>query len=162
MAHSSPTEAATPGMGDLLDHAPHARESFPTSRHRSQAGCRSTGPRPRCESGRVYRGGTGEAPTCGRVVGSFAGESGKTSTQLPNRIAFQGTNNVNNTMIPCPKCRQPGILYSERSIRARIGSKHIAHVLHAWTPENRRMCMLTRSEWERIRKQVPQAEARPQ
>jgi hypothetical protein len=40
---------------------------------------------------------------------------------------------VNHTIIPCPKCRQPGILYSERSIQALIASKHIAHVLHGAT-----------------------------
>ena len=57
---------------------------------------------------------------------------------------------MNNLIIPCPKCRQPGILYSERSIPALIGSKHIAHVLHAEAGENRRICMLTRSELERI------------
>jgi len=58
---------------------------------------------------------------------------------------------VNEIRIPCPKCRVPGILYWERSINARIGgSKHIAHVLHASMPENRRMCLRTRSELKRM------------
>jgi len=58
---------------------------------------------------------------------------------------------VNEILIPCPKCRVPGILYSESSIDARIGgSKHIAHVLYAPMQENRRMCLRTRSEFKRI------------
>ena len=43
-----------------------------------------------------------------------------------------------------------GILYAERSIPALIASKHIAHVLHQPSGENRRICMLTRSELQRI------------
>ena len=49
----------------------------------------------------------------------------------------------------CPKCRQPGVLYAQRSIHALIGSRHIAHVLHASTAD-RRMGLLTRWEVERI------------
>jgi hypothetical protein len=60
--------------------------------------------------------------------------------------------NVNETIIPCPKCRAPGVLFSKRSIGALIGSKHIAHVLHPATERNpsRRTCLLTRTELERI------------
>jgi len=58
---------------------------------------------------------------------------------------------VNEILIPCPKCRVPGILDLERSIDAWIGgSKPIAHVLHASMQENRRMCLRTRSEFRRI------------
>jgi hypothetical protein len=69
---------------------------------------------------------------------------------------------VNPTLISCPKCRMPGVLYSNRSIDALIGSRHVAHVLHRSRDENRRVCLLTRSEFERIAKPVHQREGRPQ
>jgi hypothetical protein len=59
---------------------------------------------------------------------------------------------MNDTVISCPKCRQPGILCSQRSVRSLIGSEHIAHVLHVWAGGNRHVCMLTRSEFQRILK----------
>jgi hypothetical protein len=57
---------------------------------------------------------------------------------------------VNNITIACPKCRRIGVLYATRSIAALIGSKHIAHVLHAPTDACRYTCWLTRLEFERI------------
>ena len=57
-----------------------------------------------------------------------------------------------DAIVPCPKCKAPGILYSTRSISALIGSKHIAHVLHPSTEANpnRRTCLLTRTEFQRL------------
>ena len=57
---------------------------------------------------------------------------------------------MNDRMILCPKCQRPGILYAQRSITALIGSRLIAHVLHIRAGENRQICMLRRSEFERI------------
>ena len=58
---------------------------------------------------------------------------------------------VRETIIPCPKCRAPGILYSKRSVAALIASKHIAHVLHLSTGGHfRRACLLTRSEFQHL------------
>jgi hypothetical protein len=55
-------------------------------------------------------------------------------------------------MIPCPKCRFPGILYVIDSLHALIGSRHIAYVLHPATLRcpSRRVCRLTRIETDRI------------
>ena len=59
--------------------------------------------------------------------------------------------NMKETILPCPNCRAPGILYSNRSIAALIGSKHIAHVLHPSTQDrSRRMCLLNRSEFQHL------------
>jgi hypothetical protein len=63
---------------------------------------------------------------------------------------------MNATVIRCPRCHVPGVLYSERSIEALIGSRHIAHVLHARTGDSRRMCLLARSKYERISQTTPQ------
>src|SRR5438874_12435083 len=58
----------------------------------------------------------------------------------------------NDIRICCPKCHAPGILYSDRSITALIGSHYIAHVLHPATEDNptRRACLLTRTEFQSI------------
>jgi hypothetical protein len=69
---------------------------------------------------------------------------------------------VNETIVPCPKCRALGVLYSNRSIDALIGSRHIAHVLHQPRDESRRVCLLTGSEFERISKLVLQRQGRPE
>jgi hypothetical protein len=59
--------------------------------------------------------------------------------------------NVKETIIPCPKCRAPGIVYSKRSIAALIASKPIAHVLHLSADgHSRRTCLLNRSEFQRL------------
>ena len=59
--------------------------------------------------------------------------------------------NVKETIIPCPRCRALGILYSKRSITALIASRHVAHVLHLSADgHSRRMCLLTRSEFQRL------------
>src|SRR5262249_25051547 len=149
MADSTTAENHWTGMGDVSDPAPHACEPVPASRHRSKARCRSTGPWARCESRRLYGGGAGDPTTRRGGTGSFAGES---FVSIIARLPSQPREDtVNEILIPCPKCRVPGILYLERSIDARIGgSKHIAHVLHASMPENRRMCLRTRSEFKRI------------
>src|SRR5438876_8769547 len=59
---------------------------------------------------------------------------------------------LNEIRIRCPKCHGPGILYSDRSITALIGSHYIAHVLHPETEDNptRRACLLTRTEFQSI------------
>ena len=62
---------------------------------------------------------------------------------------------MNDIMISCPKCLEPGVLDSKRSLTARIGSRHIAHVLHAWRNGNRRTGMRSRLELERIWKPLP-------
>src|SRR5262249_4266815 len=118
MADSTTAENHWTGMGDVSDPAPHACKPVPTRRHRSQARCRSTGPWARCESRRLYRGGAGDPTTRRRGTGSFAGEP---FVCIIARLPSQPREDtVNEILIPCPKCRVPGILYLERSIDARI------------------------------------------
>jgi len=58
---------------------------------------------------------------------------------------------MNKRTIACPKCRRPGQLYAIRSLHALVGSRHIAHVLHVTGDgETRHMCLLTRSETQRV------------
>jgi hypothetical protein len=77
---------------------------------------------------------------------------------MPSTTEFG--DNLNETAVHCPKCRWPGMLYSTRSLDALIGSKHIAHVLHTPTPTNRRICLLTRSQFEQLVKQSINKEQR--
>ena len=74
--------------------------------------------------------------------------------ELESVAAIQGSlssEDVKETIIPCPKCRAPGILYSKRSIAALIASKHIAHLLHPSTGGRfRRACLRTRSEFQHL------------
>ena len=70
---------------------------------------------------------------------------------------------MNEIRIHCPKCRTSGTLYSQRSIRALIGSKYVAHVFHPATElhPRRRTCLLTRTEFERIEFERLQQPRRP-
>jgi hypothetical protein len=58
------------------------------------------------------------------------------------------------TMIPYPKWRVPGILDVKDSVRVRIDSKPMAHVLHpsAVRYPILRVCLRTRGDVERIEK----------
>src|SRR5262249_22316790 len=72
MADPSATENHWTGMDHVSDPAPHACESLPAGRHRSQARGRSTGAWAQRESRRLYGGGTGAPTTCRGGIGSLA------------------------------------------------------------------------------------------
>ena len=79
------------GMGDLSDHATHARQSIATGRYRSEAGRRSTRPRIGCESGRLYRRRPRQTPRRGGGVGVRTGHCGsdrKSASPLLRLDAF--------------------------------------------------------------------------
>jgi hypothetical protein len=59
---------------------------------------------------------------------------------------------MNSLVVPCPKCRLPGILYADWSMHALIGSRHVAHVFHPGDGSARRMCLLKRFELEAVSK----------